>query len=228
MARDTDHLIESLAESARPVRPLRRPWIRVAGWSAVAIPYVALVVYLMSPRDDLAAKMSDSRFIIEQLAALGTGLTAALVAFATVVPGYSRKIIIMPTVPLAIWLGSLGEGCVADWLRWGPEGLSLRPDWLCLPAIVLVGVVPAIVMVAMLRRGAPLTPHMTAALGALAAAGLGNFGLRLFHPQDASLMVLVWQFGTVFVLSVLAGCTGRFLFDWRNVLQSARAKASIG
>ena len=60
-------------------------------------------------------------------------------------------------------------------------------------------------MAVMLRRGAPLTPFATMALGGLAAAALGDFGLRLFHSQDASLMVLVWQFGTVVVLSVLAG-----------------------
>ena len=228
MARDTEQFIESLGKNARPVRPLPRPWIRAAGWFALAIPYVALVVYVMSPRGDLVAKMSDLHYVVEQLAALATGITAALAAFATVVPGYSRRIIVVPMVPLAVWLGTLGEGCVADWLRWGSEGLSLRPDWLCLPAIVLVGAVPAIAMVVMLRRGAPLAPHTTIALGALAAAGLGNFGLRLFHPQDAKSMVLVWQFGTVFVLSVVAGCTGRLILDWRTLLRSTRAKASIG
>src|SRR5215471_2432514 len=66
--------------------------------------------------------------------------------------------------------------CVEDWIHFGPDGLSLQPDWFCFPAIVLVGAVPAIAMAVMLRRGAPLTPHITSALGGLAAAGLGNFG----------------------------------------------------
>jgi hypothetical protein len=52
-------------------------------------------------------------------------------------------------------------------------------------------------------------PHAAVALAGLAAAGLGNFGLRLFHAQDASLMVLVWQFGSVAVLTGLAGSAGR-------------------
>jgi hypothetical protein len=82
--------------------------------------------------------------------------------------------------------------------------------------------VPAIAMALMLRRGAPLTPFVSAALGGLAAAGLGNFGLRLFHPQDASIMVLVWQMGTVFVLTALAGWAGRFLLDWRALLKTTR------
>jgi hypothetical protein len=60
----------------------------------------------------------------------------------------------------------------------------------------------------MMLRGAPLTLHLTALLGGLAAAALGSFGMRFFCTHDQNLMVLVWQFGTVCVLSALAGCAG--------------------
>jgi len=130
-------------------------------------------------------------------------------------------------LPVAIWLGSLGQGCVQDWIRFGPDGISLQPDWFCFPAIVLVGAVPAIAIAVMLRRGAPLTPHMTTALGGLAAAGLGDFGLRLFHSQDASLMVLVWQVGTVCILTVAAAWAGRYLLNWRPIIGLARRNVLI-
>jgi hypothetical protein len=221
MTVNTEKLIKRLAEVVEPVRPLPRPWFRTAAWLLVAIPYVALVVFVVSPRADLISKASEWRYAIEQVAALATGITAAAAAFATVIPGYDRKFLFLPALPLAIWLGSLGEGCVQDWLNFGPDGLSLRPDWFCFPAIVLVGAVPAIAMAVMLRRGAPLTPHMTVALGGLAAAGLGNFGLRLFHPQDASLMVLVWQVGTVFILTAFAAWAGQYLLNWRSIVGTA-------
>jgi len=48
----------------------------------------------------------------------------------------------------------------------------------------------------------------------LAAAAIGNFGLRLFHTQDAALMVLVWQVGSVALLAALAGLTGHRLLRW--------------
>jgi hypothetical protein len=215
---DTEKLIERLAEAVEPVRPLSRPWARTAAWLLAAIPYVALVVLAVSPRADLLAKASEWRYLVEQLAALATGIAAAAAAFATTIPGYDRRILFLPALPLAIWLGSLGEGCVQDWIQFGPDGLSLRPDWFCFPAIVLVGAVPAIAMAIMLRRGAPLTPHITTALGGLAAAGLGNFGLRLFHSQDASLMVLVWQVGTVFILTAFAAWAGQYLLNWRSIV----------
>jgi len=218
MTEQTNGLIQRLAESSIPVRRLRAPWTRTIFWLAIALPYVALVVFIVSPRSDLIAKMSDPQFVIEQIAALATGIAAAVAAFATIVPGFSRKVLLLPAVTLAVWLGSLGQGCVQDWIRLGPDGLSLRPDWFCFPSIVLVGAVPAIAMAIMVRRGAPLTPHLTGALGGLAAAGLGNFGLRFFHPQDASLMVLVWQFGTVFILSAFASWAGRYLLNWRPLI----------
>ena len=215
MTMETEKLIERLAEIVEPVRPLARPWIRTAAWLLIAIPYVALVVFVVSPRADLIW-----RYVIEQFAALATGITAATAAFATVIPGYDRKFLFFPVLPLAIWLGSLGDGCVEDWIHFGPDGLSLQPDWSCFPAIALVGAVPAIVMAVMLRRGAPLTPHVTSALGGLAAAGLGNFGLRLFHSQDVSLMVLVWQVGAVCVLAAMAALAGRYVLNWRSIIST--------
>ncbi len=222
---DTGKLIEHLAEADGPVRPLAHPWRRTAAWLAIAIPYVALVVFVVSPRSDLVAKISESQFLIEQAAALATGIAAAAAAFATVIPGYDRKVLLLPALPAAVWLASLGEGCVQEWIRFGPDGLSLELDWFCFPAIVLVGAIPAIAMAVMLRRGAPLTPHATTALGGLAAAGIGNFGLRLFHPQDASLMVLVWQLGAVCVLTAMAAWAGRHLLNWRSIIATGRRPA---
>jgi hypothetical protein len=227
MTGDTEALIRRLAENIEPVRPLPPPWIRTGVWLVLAVPYVAFIVLQMSPRGDLPSKMLDVRFVIEQVAALATGITAAMAAFATVVPGHNRKLLVLPLLPLALWLGSLGQGCIQDWIQLGRQGLSLRPDWLCLPAIILVGSVPAFVMAVMVRRGAPLTPHMTTALGGLAAAGLGNFGLRLFHPQDASLMVLFWQFGAVFIVTAFAGWCGDYWLNWRAVAATTPRGAPI-
>jgi hypothetical protein len=222
----TDGLIASLAGALSPVVPLPPPWKRTVNWCALSIPYVVLVVLAVSPRDDLAAKLADWQFLLEQSAALATALVAATAAFATVIPGHSRRILLLPLPPLALWLGVVGYGCIRDWLRLGLEGLSLAPDWICFPAIVLVGAGPAVVIAAMIRRGAPLMPRATVALAGLAAAGLGNVGLRLFHPQDGSLMVLVWQLGAVLALTAAAACAGRYVLNWQATLAAARGGAA--
>jgi len=218
---DTDKLIASLTENADPVQRLPSPWVRTASWFAIAVPYVSVIVIMMAPRDDLAVKFTDYRFLLEQIAALCTGIGAAVAAFQSVVPGYNRRFLLLPLVPLSVWLASLGEGCVEAWLRGGALQ-DFTSDFLCIPAIALVGTLPAVTMALMLRKGAPLWPHTSAALGGLAAAGLGNFGLRLFHAQDASLMVLVWQMGTVFMLTILCGWAGRLFLDWRPMVARVR------
>ena len=212
---DTEQLIARLSADARPVDRLGAPVKRALLWLAIGIPYLALVVLAMSPRPDLMAKLGDSRFLVEQGAALATAVLAATAAFSLGVPGRSHWLALLPLPALAVWLGSLAEGCWQAWVRLGPEGLFVRPDFICFPAIAIAGAIPGVAMVAMMRRGAPLMPHLTVALGALAAAALGNVGLRLFHPQDASLMVLVWQFGTVAIFSALGGVFGGRFLSWR-------------
>lgn len=217
----TERLIQTLVDRATPVRPLPRSGVRSTLWLTIAIPYMALVVAVISPRVDLMSKLTEVRYLFEQFVALSTGIAASVAAFASTIPGYSRKALLLPLLPLAAWLGTLGQGCISTWLQVGASGLALRPDWYCFPAIVLVGAIPAVAIVIMLRRGAPLMPSTTVGLGGLAAAGLGNFGLRFFHPQDASLMVLVWQFGSVFILAAFAAGVGRYVLSWRSLVESA-------
>src|SRR5260221_606367 len=187
---DTGELIQLLAEGCEPVRPLPPPWTRTAEWLVVALLYMLLVVFVVSPRPDLAAKIFDLRFVVGQVPALATGIAAAVAAFTTVIQGYSRKFLTLPFLSLSIWFGTLGHAYVQDnlrdWIRPGSSALALHPDWYCFPAIVLVGLVPAIAMTMMLRRSAALRLHLTAALGGLAAAPLGSLWVRRFWLPDAS------------------------------------------
>lgn len=221
---DTESLIRRLAENSQPVRRLWSPWLRSAAWLFLALAYVAVIVVMMGPRTDIGSKLADCQYAIEQIAALVTSVSAALAAFRSSIPAFDRRIVLLPVVSMAVWFGTLGVGCILSWLQFGSASLSLQPDWICLPAIILVGAGPAVVMVIMLRRGAPLSPHLTIGLGGLAAAGLGNFGLRLFHPQDASIMVLVWQMGSVFILMGLSSWSGRLLLNWRSLTQPLRQR----
>lgn len=208
---DTDRVIAQLVRDARPVRRLSDPLLRTTAWLAIALAAVGLSVYLMGPRTDLGMKVHDARYLTEQIAALLTAVTTALAAFMIVVPGRSRFWLTLPIAPLSLWLASIGWGCGAEWTR---GDATFESDWSCFPAIALVGAIPAIAMVLMLRRGAPLLPHLAIGLGALAAAALGDFGLRLFHTIDAGLMVLVWQIGSVVILTAILTRFAPALFRW--------------
>jgi len=214
---DTNALIQELADSAVPVRRLPSPWARMLLWLALSVPILAAVIWLVMPSDiNPVAAITDRRFLIEEAVLLVTALTASLAAFGSVVPGSDRRILLIPLLPFAVWLASLGEGCWRNWVALGTNGLTLRPDWDCLPPAILIGIVPSIAMVVMLRRGAPLIPRTSIALGALAVAALANLGLRVFHVGDASVMVLFWHLGGAAVLAGLAAFAGRRVLYWRH------------
>lgn len=219
MIMKTEDLITSLAaDSGTPTRRLRPPIVRLAVWIAVSLPWIALVVAVMGLRSDLAVKLQEQGWIVEQGAALAVALTAAMAAFCAGVPGRPMWERAAPALPLLVWLGTLGVGCLKQILSAGPQSLGFQTDWACLPGIVMIGLGPGVAMALMLRRGAPVAPVLSVGLGGLAASALADFGLRLSHPQDASLMVIVWQVGTVALLTAFSAMLGRRLVQWRHRL----------
>jgi hypothetical protein len=225
MTAHTELLIRELTENAGPVRRLRSPFIRALMWLIASAAYIAMFVVIMPARDDLSVAFQDHLFLIEMAAAFATGLAAAVAAFATIVPGRRRSWAALPVGPLIVWLASLGPGCVHQLNQYGIQGLPLSHNPWCVPFIVLFGTVPAALVTVMLRRGAPLSPGLTATLGGLAAAGLANVGVRIVHPEDVSIMLLFWHVGSVIVLSAVAGAAGRRLFTWRALIEKSQVRA---
>ncbi|MFX8988190.1 NrsF family protein, partial [Acinetobacter baumannii] len=78
---------------------------------------------------------------------------------------------------MALWLGSLGEGCWRQWTIAGPAGLVLQVDVVCLESILAVSIVPALAIYLMIRRGAPIAPMSTFGLATLAATALAAAAL---------------------------------------------------
>jgi hypothetical protein len=212
---DTEEFIKRLTADLRPVRPLRPPGVRALLWLALSGSYVAAVIWTKLVMVDAAQVVADVRFVVEQVATLVTALTAAIAAFRSTVPGFDKRILMLPLVPLAFWLASVGHGCVQDWLRLGADGLRVRPDWDCVPMATIIGIIPSVAIVAMLRRGLAAHPRLTLTMAALAVASVANFGLQFAHFRDASIMVLTWHLGAAAVLSALGGLLGGQLLAWR-------------
>ncbi|MBG0808037.1 DUF1109 domain-containing protein [Methylosinus sp. H3A] len=211
----TEELIRRLAENAPPVRRLAHPAWRAMVWFGLSLAYAAMVIYTMGPRSDIFVRLTELRFVIELLGALSTTVMAAAAAFCAGCPGRLLWERFTPGPFLFVWLASLGDGCWREWLRSGSEGLSVRFDFSCFPAILAISVAPAILIFVMIRRGAPIAPIATTGLATLAATALAAATLQLIHPQDASITVLIWQFGTVLTLTGIGALFGRRLLRWQ-------------
>jgi hypothetical protein len=212
----TELLIERLTAELTPVRRISGPLTRLAWWLLVSVPAAGLVAWAFGLRPDLAARLADRSFLLEEGAALLTAVVGIYAALCAGLPDQSGWKVWLPMAPMALWLGLLGRQCADVFLRLGPDGLSITSDAMCLPAIILGGLVPAIVIVMMLRRSGKFRTTHACLCGALGAAALSAAALRLYHREDAAVMVIVWQLGSVALLSLVAGAISRKLVDPRQ------------
>jgi hypothetical protein len=211
----TEDLIGSLVESAAPVKRLHMPPVRLLFWLGLSFPWIALIAWVYGPRTDLAAKVQDITWLTEQSLALATAIAAGLAALCACVPGRPIWERLMPIVPLTLWIGMIVDGCVRSILAGGPWSSLIRLDIACLPQIAMLGLVPAVAMIGLVRKGAPVAPYTTVAYASLAATALAAFGLRFYHAEDASLMILVWQMGSVALLTGVFTLLAPRLLPWR-------------
>lgn len=202
----TEELVGSLVDDLTPVRRLRRPLVRAVGWLAFAVAAIGVVVALSGFRPDLTARLAEPWEVAQLVAAAGTGALAAIAAFHLALPDRSGAWALLPLPGFALWLASLGWGCVADFVRLGPDGLALGTSWACLGFILGLSLPLGGAMLFALRHAGPIRPVPTAATGVLSVAMLASVGLSLVHRLDAAIMVLVWHAGAVLIaVAVSAG-----------------------
>lgn len=212
----TEDLVQRLVQDAGPVRRLPHPALRAVTWMVLATGSVAVFIAWIGLRGDLSEKLADPRFVIEVAAAFLTSVMAAAAAFCASCPGRPIWERFAPLPFLGVWLVSLGERCWRELSNANTFGVSFAVDSDCFEKIVLLSLVPAILIWAMLRKGAPVAPLVTTGLAALAATALAAAGLRLFHTQDSSLLLIVWQFGTVLALTGATALAGQLILPWRS------------
>jgi hypothetical protein len=210
----TPDLIESLVAKAAPVRRLRPPLARAAGWLLFAALVLVLVAVANGVRPDLELRLQQPVFVIGIAASLATAILAAVASFIVSVPDHSRRWLLVPVPTLLVWLAMVGYGCFTAWVSIGPAGISLGETARCFATLVLVGAPLSLAMLVMLRYAALLSPTPVAITGSLAVAAMTSTALSLFHPLDATAMILIWNLGTAALLVAFGGLYGRTMFSW--------------
>lgn len=205
----TPDLIDVLAANAAPVRRLRPPLMRATLWLLLAVFVLVLIGIGLGVRPDMAQKARDWFFVVGMAASLLTGALAAIAAFMVSLPDRSRFWLVLPAPVLVVWLSTIGYGCLTAWVGLGAEGVRLGDLAECFATLALTSVPVSAVMLLMLRRAAPLRPAAAAMMGSLAVGGITATGLLVFHPLDATIMILAWTIGIAALFVGLGGAFGR-------------------
>jgi hypothetical protein len=211
---NTERLIDTLARDLTPAPPLSRPWVRSAWWLLGAGAYLSVLTLMMASPAEVAANGRGWAFAF-QVAAILTAATAAGAAFASTVPGSPCRIFLLPGLAAMIWVGSLAARAVQEWSR-GGVSLTAPGEWPCVAMIVFGSALPVLAMTIMLRRGAPLTPDLTAGLAMLATTSLASVSACLSHPHPSAAVILVWHGITILALVAMAARAGRGVLKWNT------------
>ena len=209
-----DALIDTLAADARPVKPLRPPVFRAAGWLALVALVAGIAVYFLADVGPMLARY-DGRtemLALEMIAMLATGLVAVAGAFLVAIPGRSKRWLLAPIAPFAAWLLLSGAGCYRDLMRSGSSTLEVGDSFHCLIFILGVSLPLGATLVWLLARARPIDPLPVALLGGLGTAALAAFLLQFFHPFAVTFVDLAVH---LLAIAVVVGATA--LLNWRTL-----------
>ena len=210
----TDELIDRLGRDVTVAQPLPAPGIRTAMWTVWAVSLLLVAAVMMFAVMSSAAVTLTPLYLVQQSVALVTGIMAARAALASVIPGSNKRVWVLPAIGAAVWGGSLLWAGMLDLQASGTMGVTSQRDWPCVVSMTVGGLVVGSPLIWMLRRGAPLTPGLTAFLAALAALSFANIEACLTRPHAFALTVLLWHGGTIAAVAALCALTGRRWLRW--------------
>jgi len=153
-------------------------------------------------------------FVTSVFGALATGVLAAVASFRISLPDGSRWWVLLPLPALAVWVSTIGYGCLTDWISMGPDGVHPGEAIRCFATLFMTSVPLSIAMLVMLRYAALLRALEVSIVGGLAVAAMTSFALSLFHDLDATVMILMWNLGSATLIAALASLFGRSMFTW--------------
>jgi hypothetical protein len=158
-----------------------------------------VVTFAWVRRGALGAE-SDAPYVLQQATLALTGILAAVAAFASVIPGTTSRARAALAAPIGLMMVTLAWGTARDLQQFGTVGIGRETDWPCVVSITLGGLALWTVASAMLRRGAVLEPHLTAALAGVAAVSLANIEACLSRVHAFTATVIVWHGATVILV----------------------------
>lgn len=214
-----DDLIKELKGSLTPVRRMPAVAVRVVQWLGVVL--LCLVASHYVTRATLSVPMlrSHPEFWIEVMSMLLLGISAAASALILSVPGQS----IRPALRVMAW-GSAGVW--AALLLWGLYrscqvgsfaqvwGASSAFGVHCASTLWSLSVLPAVVLLVMVRRAAPLRFGWAGWWACIAAASFSAVALQFMCPMRNPLHILIWHYLPTLLLAGLGVYLGRWLLRW--------------
>ncbi len=208
-------LVDRLVQETQPIRRL---WSVPARWMVFMVLGVAsvLLVATATPRPDLAERIREPVFDIG-LAGLAIATSfAALLALRNAVPGRSPS-----WLESGVALALIGGAALATCAQPSVPGVTVGPSFLsgcaCAVRTVAIALVPWLLLLLAIRRGAPVHATSAGAYAGAAALLLATAILRVACPEDGAAHWAAWHYAPIALGALLsAAVTTTWLGTWRH------------
>lgn len=208
----TKDLITQLGSDLPPVEPLPSPGRRASRWLVGCVVYLAAMALAVTAIGSHQGGFAPG-FVGTQALGVVAGSLAAWAAFGSVVPGYSRGVLIAALLAAVVWLASFAV--LATGSGFESTTAEAQHEWVCV-AIILLGSTPLyLALLVMLRKGAPMNPMRSGLLIALAAGLLANFTACISLPHADTPTAFLWHVGALGALILLWLPGSRSVLRWR-------------
>jgi hypothetical protein len=217
MTKDTEALIDSLAQGATPVKPMASPARLLAGLGALLVVYLAGTGCFLGLRADIAAQLHRP-FYVAELAML------ILIAASSLA---SAIYLAFPDQYQHPFAGRLPLLCLAGFLLLLGAQVFLPSDprmviplkaeshtMSCTVCIGFISLIPSALMFVMLKAGASARPMLSGTSVVLAAAAIGCLVIRLEEMNDSLAHLALWHYLPALVFAVIGAFLGKIFLRW--------------
>lgn len=217
----TDEVVRSLVRDLRPVRRLRGAGWRTLAWASFALACVSIGAWALGARSDLPVKMRDPEYVREGALLLLAFALSARSAFLFSVPGAEGGAALraLPIAALLAWACLVSAG--------PPSGTLAAASWtsgsLCVLKMTCLALLPALAVVFMLRKGAPLSAGWTGWFALSSAFSLALLGTRILCARDDPGHLFLWHLGPLLAIGLAGIHLGRWVFRRPAPARSAPA-----
>lgn len=206
-----DQFIKSLSQNLEAkvsVVPSQRPLFL---WLIFALVVLAFGLAMHSIRADAGQMLEKGSFYLELFSALSVGIIAAGSALTLRIPGSRAPLKVLGTT-LAIWLVSLVWHSMV--MKEVGMAFNLRTESGCFSSILAFSVLPAALLVYLVRRGASTEPQLALTLVAVAVTAASAAVLPMACGNDGLIHLFLGHAAPLFVLGAIAWASGRKILKW--------------
>jgi hypothetical protein len=171
---------------------------------------VAMVLLLIGTRPDFAVAVHGAAFAYKVVSMLTLGLGGLFLASRAALPG-SGRLTALALVPAVVLLAfrALTDHSGLSFL--GSSEISVFE---CVTTILVVSLPPLVVLLCVMRAGAPTRPALAGAIAGILSAALGACAYTLACKNDAGLFVALWYPLAVLAIAALGAAIGRRALAW--------------